>query len=115
MSAGTVIWNPFPTPSMYNPVVLLVALAVGVPPVQVKPNALSGYRLAVPVPTTVKLLICEVTPALWSKLLADVSPQCAQSSVPSVVRFCVPDGVTNDPASDPVVPPVVTVSVTVVV
>ena len=115
VSAGAVIWNPFPTPPMYNPVVLLVALAVGVPPFQVKPNALSEYRLAAPVPTTVKLLICEVTPALWSKLVAEVNPQCAQSTAPRVVRFCVPDGVANDPASDPVVPPEVTVNVTVVV
>ena len=93
----------------------MVALAVGVPPVQLNPNASSAYRFAVPVPTTVKLLICEVTPALWLKLLAEVNPQCAQSSVPSAVRFCVPDGVANDPASYPVVPPVVTFSVTVAV
>src|ERR1700730_5083470 len=56
----------------------------------------------------------DVTPLLWSKLLADVSPQCAQSSVPRVLRVCVPEGVANDPASDPLVPPDDTTSVTVV-
>ena len=60
------------------------------------------------------MLICEVTPPLWSKLLADVSPQWAQSTVPRLVRFCVPEGVASDPANDPVVPPDVTVNVTVV-
>ena len=100
---------------MYTPVVLLVALAVGVPPVQENPNKVTSvYPFAAPVPTTAKLLICEVTPALWSKLPAEVNPQCAQSTVPREVRFCAPDGVVNDPASDPVVPPVVTFSVTVV-
>ena len=51
-------------------------------------------------------------PALWLKLPAVVSPQCAQSTVPRLVRFCVPEGVANEPLSDPVVPPDVTVSVT---
>jgi hypothetical protein len=60
------------------------------------------------------LLICDVTPPLWSKLLAAVNPQCAQSRVPRLVRFCVPEGVANAPASDPLVPPDDTTSVTVV-
>ena len=72
VSAGAVILKPLPTPKMKIPVVLFVALPVGVPPVQLYPKALPPYWFAGPVPTIVKLLIW-FTPALWSKLVAVVS------------------------------------------
>src|SRR5262245_54864131 len=65
------------------------------------------YRAGVPVPTAETLLICDVTPALWSKLAAVVSPQWAQSIGASVDRFCVPVGVVTVPVSSPLTPDVI--------
>src|SRR5215467_3049788 len=81
------------------PVLVLVALAVGVPPDQLKAVGLSVKRLMLLLPILVILLICGVPPALWSKLLGVVKPQCAQSAVPSLVRATGLAGVAKLPAS----------------
>src|SRR5215472_3215333 len=86
------------------PVAVFVALAVGVPSVQLKAiGLLENWVKPVP-PIFVTLLICDVTPALWSKLLAVVRPQCAQSAVPSPVRFTGLVGAVNEPDSVPTFP-----------
>src|SRR5262245_9995672 len=81
------------------PVLVLVALAVGVPPDQLKAVGLSIKRLMLLLPILVILLICSVPPALWSKLLGVVKPQCAQSAVPSLARATRLAGVAKLPAS----------------
>src|SRR5215468_6775195 len=87
------------------PVLVLVALAVGVPPDQLKAVGLSVKRLMLLLPILVILLICGVPPALWSKLLGVVKPQCAQSAVPSLLRLTGLVGTAKLPASDPPAPP----------
>src|SRR5215471_2000223 len=83
------------------PVAVFVALAVGVPSVQPKAIGLLETWVKPTPPIGATLLICDVTPALWSKLLAVVRPQCAQSAVPSPVRFTGLVGVVNVPDSVP--------------
>ena len=51
---------------------------------------------------SVKVEICEVTPALCSTLVAEVYPQCDQSLVPSVVRLTWPLVAALEPVSVPV-------------
>src|SRR3954468_16988609 len=108
-SAGAVISKPFPRPITYKPVVELLADAIGEPSVHVKPIALFVYRMGAP--TTVRLLSGCALPLLRFKLAAFVSPQCAQSSEPSVVNPTVPDGVVLEPASPPPLVAAVTVRV----
>ena len=69
--------------------------------------------MTVPPPTFVKLLICCATPLLWLKLVAESSPQCAQSTIPSLVRSTVAGVTPTLAVIDPLLPPpLLTVTVT---
>src|SRR5262249_6307545 len=81
------------------PVMVLVALAVGGPPDQLKAVGLSGKRLMLLLPIFVMLLIFGGPPAVWSHLLGAVRPRCAQWGVPSLVGVTGVAGVANLPAS----------------
>src|SRR5438132_1415756 len=104
VSAGTVKLNPLETPWTLLPVVDAVAVASGVPSAQVYASSVLLSCVGVPLPMLVRLLICCVTPVLWSKLVALESPQCAQSPMPSAVRLIVPDGVDEEPERAPLPP-----------
>jgi hypothetical protein len=58
------------------------------------------------------LLICGVTAALWSKLEGEVSPQWAQSAVPSAERLTPAGGAAPLTERDPPEPAGLTVTVT---
>ena len=82
------------------------------PSVQLKFVGLSfSHALVVP-PTRLKLLICCVTPFLWSKVFCEPLPQCVQSAVPSVVRFTA-EGMGGAAKLPPSVPAPTTETLTV--
>ena len=71
-SAGAVNENPLPVPLTENPLVLLLLLAAGVPPVQLKDRGSLLYVLIDPTPTAVTSLSWALPPDLRFRL---ASPQ----------------------------------------
>src|SRR5678815_5767809 len=92
-------------PGMKMPLCVLVALVVGVPPVQVNEVGLSFNHQTEELPILVTLPISDSTLLLWSKAVAEFRPQWAQSDVPSVVRLMLDPGFAKLPESVPDPPP----------
>src|SRR5262245_9480924 len=89
---------------MKTPVLVSPTLPLGVPSYQLNAVKLSAYCPTGLAPIFVRLLIWGATAALWSKLAGELSPQCAQSAVPSAVKSTPAVGTATLPESIPPVP-----------